>query len=192
MGDAEAPLVVRVRLLGESADGRVDDHAKAEPGLVRIARVVADLDREDPQRNVDLWRGKAGPACGSHRLDQVGADAMEVVRAQFVVAHLPGAPAQRGMADLHDPRGRSRGQPTAHGDSFSLSNGFVRVGVARTPGGILARPPSPLGEEAPRPVAGEVQRAPAVAVQRAGRRAEQGRRREARAATRRSPERRRR
>ena len=105
VGDAEAALVARVRLVADRADDRVDEDAPVQPGLVRVARVVADLDREDPQRDVDLRRGEAGAARGAHRLDEVVADPVELGCAELGDGHLAGLLPEGGVADLDDGEG---------------------------------------------------------------------------------------
>ena len=111
VGDAEAALVALVGLVAERTDDRVDEDAEAEARLVRVARVVADLDGEDPQRDVDLRRREAGAVRRAHRLDQVVADAEQLGRAELVVAHLAGSLPQRRMADLHDREGGHGAEP---------------------------------------------------------------------------------
>ena len=106
VGDAEAALVALVRLVAERADDRIDEDAEAEARLVGVARVVADLDGEDPQRDVDLGSREPGAVRRAHRLDQVVADALELGRAELVVA----SPRGHALAASDGRSARSRGR----------------------------------------------------------------------------------
>ena len=106
VGDAETALVARVRLVADGRTTGLTRTRQAEAWLVRVARVVADLDRKDPQRDVDLRRRETGAVRGAHRLDEVVADPVQLGGAELVGA----SPRGRVRAASGGRSGRSGGR----------------------------------------------------------------------------------
>src|SRR5204862_5689047 len=72
-------------------------------------RVVADLDRADPDRLVDLDRRQPGPVGIPHGLDEVIDERLDGWRDQFLTADLTCPLTQHGMRDFRDlAEGHSR------------------------------------------------------------------------------------
>ena len=83
-GHRQAALVDRRGLVVERLDHRVDDHGQRDRRLVRVARVVVDLDDGDPQQRADLVGREPGAAGGAHRLDHVVDQALDLGRGELL------------------------------------------------------------------------------------------------------------
>ena len=93
---------------------RVDDDGQRDRRLVRVARVVVDLDDGDAHRLVDLVGGDAGAVGGAHRVDEVVDERLDLRRRQLVGRQHPRRLAQHRVADGGDRRGPSLGPHPEH------------------------------------------------------------------------------
>ena len=103
VGHRQATLVDLDQLVVERLDHRVDDDGQRDRRLVRVARVVVDLDHGDAHRLVDLVGGEAGAVGVTHRVDQVvdQASALGATPSSSAVTSARSL-AQHGVADGGD------------------------------------------------------------------------------------------
>src|SRR4051812_43944872 len=99
---AETALVVVEQLIVDGREHRVDEDGQRDLRLVRIARVVADLDRADLDRLVDLDRGEPGAVGVVHRLDEVVDARLHRGGRELFTRHLARDLTKDGVADLGD------------------------------------------------------------------------------------------
>ena len=107
VGHRQAALVDLGGFGVERLDHRVDDDRERDRRLVRVARVVVDLDHGYARQLADLVGGQPGAARGAHGRDQVVDELLELRGGQLVRRDLAGAFAQNGVPDGGD-------RPNAH------------------------------------------------------------------------------
>ena len=105
----EAPLVARERLVRQRAQLRVHEHAERDVRLVRVPRVVVDLDAEHASRDADLGRREPGAVRRAHRLDEVVEERLELRPSRAP----PRRQARRPPAAPGRRPGRARAPPCA-------------------------------------------------------------------------------
>ena len=108
VGDRQATLVDLDQLVVERLDDRVDQDRERDRRLVRVPRVVVDLDDRHPDRLVDLVGGDPGAVGVAHRVDQVVDQPLQLRRGQLGRRDLAGALAEDGMTDRGDRADRHR------------------------------------------------------------------------------------
>ena len=102
MGTREAALVVVELLVVDRREHRVDEDRERDVRLVRVARVVADLDRADRDRLVDLDRGEAGAVGVVHGLDEIVDELLRRRGCELFARELAGDLAKDRVPDLGD------------------------------------------------------------------------------------------
>ncbi len=100
--DRQAALVDLDLLVVDGLDHRVDDDRQRDRRLVRVARVVVDLDRRDAHRHADLRGGDPGAVGGVHRVDQVVDQRLHLLTGELVGRHLPRPLAEQRVPDGED------------------------------------------------------------------------------------------
>jgi hypothetical protein len=134
----QATLVDLDHLVVERLDDRIDQDGQRDRRLVRVPRVVVDLDDRHPDRLVHLVGGDAGAVGVAHRVDEVVDQPLQLRRCELRGRDRTGLPAQHGMTDRGDLADRLRPM-MPDGPRHNFVRGVAARRIVMSPKALRAR-----------------------------------------------------